>query len=114
MWICLNDGFLSVVADKGSKELLVRARRKADLANVIGSEADIQFTPSCDYAWRTYLSRKAFKQIMVDRIDGINYPNFKDSISPANNDLHDLYLDFWSEHAGYQDDDPKRPQTGLL
>ena len=108
MWICLNDGFLSVVADKDSNDLLVRARRKVDLANVC-SETEIQFTPNRDYAWRTYVNREAFKRIMMDRIDKINYPNFKDSISPASNDLHDLYLNFWSEHAEYQDDYPKRP-----
>jgi hypothetical protein len=37
---------------------------------------------------------------MMDRIDGINYPNFKNSVK--DDDLHNLYLAFWGDHHRYQ------------
>jgi hypothetical protein len=51
-------------------------------------------------------SREAFKQLMVDRIDGINYTNFKNSVK--NEDLHNLYLGFWQDHRRYQEMDRKQ------
>jgi hypothetical protein len=101
MWVCLNDGFLSVVTDKtDSSRLLVRARRKVDLVNVVGPNAKIEHTPANDYHWRTYIPREEFKQLMMDRIDGIDYTNFKQSVKSE--DLHDLYLGFWTDHRNYQ------------
>ena len=101
MWLCLNDSFLSVVTDKtDSSRLLVRARRQKDLVNAVGPDAKIENTLDHDYHWRTYISREDFKLLMMDRIDGIDYPNFKDSVK--DDDLHDLYLGFWTDHNLYQ------------
>jgi hypothetical protein len=78
MWLCLNDSFLSVVTDKtDSSRLLVRARRQKDLVNAVGPDAKIENTLDHDYHWRTYISREDFKLLMMDRIDGIDYPNFQ-------------------------------------
>ena len=42
MWICFNDGFVSVVADKNDFDrLLIRARRKQDLLNVCGNDVEV-------------------------------------------------------------------------
>ena len=36
MWLCFNDGFVSVVADKVDRDrLLVRARRRKDLVHAL-------------------------------------------------------------------------------
>lgn len=102
MWICFNDGFLSVVADKhDSTRLMVRARRKQDLLNAVGKEAEIVETPDRDYGWRTFIARKDFKAIVGGRIDKIDYTNFKNSVE--NYDLHEMHLDFWARHRRYQD-----------
>lgn len=50
MWLCFNDGFLSVVADKANPaRLMVRARRKVDLVNIFGHDVEIVETPDADY-----------------------------------------------------------------
>ena len=57
MWISLNDGFLSVVADQNDPlRLLIRARRQNDLADFVGTDVQLDYTPNADYAWRTFIS----------------------------------------------------------
>lgn len=61
MWLCFNDGFVSVVADKNNLDrLLVRARRKQDLLNVCGKDVEALKDAGTDYRWRTFVDRKAF------------------------------------------------------
>ncbi len=102
MWLCFNDGFLSVVADKNDPaKLLVRARRKQDLANVVGPNAEMTQTPSRDYRWRAFVSREDFKALVSKRIQDIEYTNFKNSVK--DHDLHKLYFEFWQLHHTYQE-----------
>ena len=101
MWFCMNDGFMSVVADKNDPaRLMVRARRKSDLLNIFGPDAEIVETPDADYRWRVFVGRAEFKALIDARIDGIQYTNFKNSVK--DHDLHELYSDFWQLHRGYQ------------
>jgi hypothetical protein len=44
-----------------------------------------------------------FKAVLGDRIEQIDYTNFKNSVK--GHDLHNMYLDFWSRHRRYQDQD---------
>ena len=109
MWLCFNDGLLSVVADqKDPTRLMVRARRKKDLVAVAGAGAEILETPKNDYRWRTFLSREAFTKLVAERIGRIDYPNFKNSV--PDRDLHDLYTEFWSLHHHYGRTDPAIPE----
>lgn len=102
MWICFNDGFVSVVADRNNPaRLLVRARRKQDLLNVCGKDVEVLKDAGTDYRWRTFVDRKAFSALVAARIDNIGYTNFKNSVK--DHDLHDMYMDFWSRHYRYQD-----------
>lgn len=104
MWICLNNGFVSVVADRDNSErLLVRARRKRDLENVLGKDSEIFEDPVADYRWRCFIGRSDFKKIVNQRIDAIDYPNFKNSVKDE--DLHHLYTEFWTLHYRYQQAD---------
>ena len=104
MWLCFNDGFLSAVADKNDPtRLKVRARRKKDLLNVFGQNVEIIKDAGSDYRWRTFVDRKAFAALVAARVEKINYPNFKNSV--GDHDLHDLYLDFWTKHNRYQQQD---------
>jgi hypothetical protein len=107
MWICFNDGFLSVVADKNNPaSLLIRARRKQDLLNVCGNDVEVLRDAGTDYRWRAFVDRKAFSALVAARIDKISYTNFKNSV--ADHDLHDMYMDFWSRHHRYQETDKDR------
>jgi len=101
MWLCFNDAFLSAVIDKNDPaRLMVRGRRKKDLINVFGDQAEIIENAGTDYRWRTFVDRKAFAELIAARIDNIDYSNFKNSV--GDHDLHDLYLNFWTLHHRYQ------------
>jgi hypothetical protein len=102
MWLCFQDGFLSVVADKSDPaRLMVRARRKKDLLNIFGDHIEIIENAGSDYRWRTFADRKTLAALVAARIEGIDYSNFKNSVEEQ--DLHDLYLDFWTLHRRYQE-----------
>jgi hypothetical protein len=102
MWLCLNDGFLSVVADRNDgSRLLVRARRLRDLINIVGNDVEVLENAGSDYRWRTFVDRKAFSTMMAARIEAIGYTNFKNSAK--DHELHDLYMEFWGVHKRYQD-----------
>ena len=110
MWLCFNDGFLSVVVDKNNPaRLMVRARRKKDLLNVFG-DVEIIENAGSDYRWRTFVERKAFAALVATRIEAIKYTNFKGSVD--DHDLHDLYMDFWSRHRRYQEKDVTKRSPG--
>lgn len=101
MWLCLNDGFVSVVQYKDdSTKLLVRSRKRRDLENVVGVNHKIKETPDRDYRFRAIIPKVVFQDLIMERIHEINYPNFKNSVRDDN--LHDLYADFWSLHYTYQ------------
>ncbi len=101
-----------MVADRDDPtRLLVRARRKIDLQNVVG-DADILETPNADYSYRTFIDREKFKQIVVAGIDAITYGNFKNSVPEEYADLHDMYADFWMMHRSYGDKDPATRDPG--
>jgi len=105
VWICLSDGFISVVMDKNNTDrLLVRARRRIDLENVVGSDAEIMETPERDYRWRSYVDRAALKAIVNARIDRMDYTNFENSVGDA--DLHGLYVEMWGLHNAYGQTNP--------
>jgi hypothetical protein len=107
MWLCFNDGFLSVVADKNNPaSLLVRARRKQDLLNVCGKDVEVLKDAGTDYRWRTFVDRKAFSALVAARIDKIDYTNFKNSVK--DHDLHGMYMDFWSRHYRYQEQEKEQ------
>ncbi len=102
MWLCMNDGFLSVVADENSPDrLMVRARRKQDLLNICGSDVEAIENAGSDYRWRAFVDRKAFSALMASRIDKIDYTNFKNSVKST--DLHEIYMRFWHLHYRYQE-----------
>lgn len=100
MWICFNDGFVSVVKDKlNINELVIRARRKDILETLLPGKEITTLTVS-DYKYRTYCSKEEFSKLLVDRVSDIEYTNFKDSTTDP--DLHDLYGDMWQLHYFYQ------------
>jgi hypothetical protein len=101
MWLCFNDGFVSVVNDKlNINELVVRSRRPEILEELF-PEKQIKILTVSDYKYRVYCSKAEMSKIIVDRIGMINYSNFKDSVDDE--ELHDLYSDMWSLHYRYQE-----------
>jgi hypothetical protein len=104
MWLCLNDGFISVTGDKyDPARLMIRARRKQILLDICGNDAEVIKNAGADYRWRTFIDRKVFSALVAARIDKINYTNFKNSVPDG--DLHRLYMEFWELHRQYQEKD---------
>lgn len=104
MWLCFNDGFLSVVSDQHDPtRLMVRARRKQVLLDVCGKDVEVVENAGSDYRWRAFVERKAFSALVASRIDKISYSNFKHSVRDG--DLHELYMRFWDLHRRYQEKD---------
>jgi len=105
MWVCLSDGFISVVKDKlNFNELVVRARRKEILQRLF-PDREITELWNADYMYRTYCSKEEFKNIMSESIDNIDYSNFKETVKDK--DLHELYCRFWALHFYYQNYQPR-------
>ena len=106
MWLCFNDGFLSVVSDRhDASRLMVRARRREALTNVVGDHVEVIENAGSDYRWRAFIDRNALATLVASRIEKIGYSNFKNSVRDS--DLHDLYMNFWDLHRRYQEDDPR-------
>lgn len=110
MWLCNNNGFVSVVADtNNSTRLMVRARRKQDLLNVCGDSVQVIENAGSDYRWRAFIDRKAFAALVAERVEKIDYANFKNSVKA--HDLHELYMRFWNLHHRYQERDKSSPNV---
>ena len=100
MWICLNDGFYSVVEDRDDHGYVwVRARNPRHLTNLI-PDIEVQHTPNGDYYWRSRILKAELADVMAGRITGIHYDNFKSSVEDKH--LKRLYTHFWLEHSDYQ------------
>lgn len=102
MWVCLNDGFVSIVKKGGTDDdLLVRSRRKQDLVAFLdGRSYPIATGIGTDYKYRTLLPKRVVQEILVDRVQNIDYDNFKSSVK--DDSLHNLYTRFWNLHYMYQ------------
>ena len=101
MWVCTNQSFVSIVADKDHPDmLLVRARKREHLKTLF-PKAKITMTTGTDYRYRTWASRGAVASLIATQIANIDYSNFKGSVGDF--ELHNLYLRFWFLHREYQD-----------
>jgi hypothetical protein len=101
MWLCLRDGFLSIVhkAPCGPNELLIRARRKGDIEKIFPG-AKVRKSTTSDYLYRAVVPKPVVMAAIADQVSGIDYANFKDSVQ--DNDLHDAYLQVWRTMADLQ------------
>jgi hypothetical protein len=91
---------VSVVEDKLKiSELVVRARNKTILEKIFPENEILELDIS-DYKYRTYCTKNEWSKIVVDRINNIDYTNFKASV--VDKDLHDMYNNFWYIHYKYQ------------
>tara|TARA_R110002074_G_C12009649_1_gene615240 strand:- start:117 stop:440 length:324 start_codon:yes stop_codon:yes gene_type:complete len=98
MWICDNEGFLSIVKNRNDDEtLLVRARARKHLYNIF-PDCELFTDADADYPFRTYIKRVDVVETIARRLTGINYDNFKDSVD--DDVLHNAYSDVWREMWG--------------
>ncbi len=107
MWVFLNDAFVSVVALPGQrKKLLVRGRKKGDVARALGRpKLKESHTPKADYHWRAEVPRGWVIKALTARVNAITYTNFKDSV--RDDTRHDAYSGVWWEMYDWQNGRPK-------
>lgn len=104
MWICMNDAFLSAVQDRdASDRLIVRARAREHIVRTFGEEPEE--TPDADYRWRISILKRDFAEVVADRVENIDYPNFKNSVKDRR--LHAMYDTWWYDHRAYQEAERK-------
>jgi hypothetical protein len=100
MWVCFNDGFVSAVEHRQDPSMLmVRARREEILQSLFPG-VEIVLGGSTDYQYRVVVTKEAFAAVLSDRVSEISYSNFKNSVEDE--ELHDLYRQFWELHFAYQ------------
>ena len=89
----MNDSFLSIVEDMDNRDnLLVRARIQGDIERVFPG-AKVTHTPDHDYYYRASLPRKEVAEVIAGRIEGIGYPNFKNTVKDPGR--HSAYFEVW-------------------
>jgi hypothetical protein len=109
MWIMFSDCFLSIVSkDCQADELVVRARRPGDIEQVFPG-AKVKRDTKADYLFRVVIPRMEIALRIAERIDDINYPNFKDSVT--DDALHRAYMATWFAMAELQ---PLPPYSGTM
>jgi hypothetical protein len=104
MWIFALEGFVSVVALKGSADrLVVRGRVKIDIqtwhkwAGSLSRGGKVKHTPKADYPWRFVTTRKAFAGAIERMVtEGLQYGNFKGVVGHDDPERADAYMDVWS------------------
>ena len=93
MWLFLSDGFLSIVADRDSKDkLLVRSRVAGHIEAVSPSAVVFQDAGS-DYQYRALINRKTVSLAVAKQLEGIVYDNFKDSVREPR--YHSACMNVW-------------------
>jgi hypothetical protein len=101
MWIFLNNAFVSIV-DKGDptgKTLLVRSRRRVDLARAFPA-ADIVAGTGTDYRYRARIDRAEVAARFAQAVQDIRYGNFKSGVKES--DRHDTYMEVWDAMYRFQ------------
>mgnify|MGYP003661265367 CR=1 FL=1 len=96
MWIVMNNSFVSVVQDRNFKDgVVVRARFPGDLDALFPEfKNNIIESANSDYRFRLFLNKTRVKDRISEKIMGINYDNFKNSVKE--NWRHDAYLKVWN------------------
>lgn len=105
MWIGLNDGWLSIVANRNDDEtLLVRARSESHIMSAF-PDCDMFVLENADYPYRAYIERRLVANEISKRLMEIDYDNFKASVQDLK--LKDMYTNVWHEcYATYRDERP--------
>lgn len=93
MWVFTNKGFISAVAHRTKRgHLMVRARR-LDHLQAIFPGIEVHQTNNADYKYRVTIHRDLLAAVMNKEIDGMQYDNFKNSIS--DHSYHDACSQVW-------------------
>ena len=111
MWLYTKIGMFSVVKERGTDRIAIRARRRSHLLELKESIPHklrrlievIGPHETRDYKWRIAVPRWAWEEIALYLARGVNYENFKDTCE-GDRDYHDKMLTpTWALARRYQD-----------
>lgn len=107
MWIHSRYGHYSVVAHRDDPEtLIVRARSHRELVDLLNLHPDVVDvgdllvvpTPENDYAYRAFVTRRTFADLLLALGEDVTYPSFKDAARERLGDGYYSYLtQVWSD-----------------
>ena len=102
MWIFTKDGFLSIVQHRDdSGTLLVRSRTLEPL-ETFWPELEVKEIPWADYRYRLLAPRMQVSEVVMNLLDGLDYPNFK-SACTDDDDYQIALASVWRTMYGYQE-----------
>jgi hypothetical protein len=83
MWLFTETGFVSAVRKPWAKDLMtVRAREKESLRELAEMSGEkITTSKDSDYPHRIVVADKVFKIWLIDKIDTLDYDNFKNRVA---------------------------------
>ncbi|MGL4938328.1 hypothetical protein [Shewanella sp.] len=105
MWIFTKTGFVSCVKclDDQNK-ILVRGRQAEDVLAFVGKYSNEYFSILVgDYTHRAVLTLAQFNEQLAEAVNGIDYPNFKDSIPQDRRSYHNACMSVWQVMHDYQE-----------
>jgi hypothetical protein len=94
MWVMLNDSFLSIVAHRSKRSMLVIRARRAEDISLVFPQARLIEGGGIDYEFRALVKRSVVQRAMAREVERIDYHNFKDSVRDVRR--HDVYLTVWA------------------
>jgi hypothetical protein len=99
MWLFLPFGFFSVVVNgRNYKQLMVRARNRADLERLLSRyprKAEILHTPNADYPYRIVVPRGSFARFMAKEVETMQTDNFKSAAMKLGGFSWELLHSIW-------------------
>ncbi len=94
MWICLPNGFFSVVQNNlDGKKLMVRSRIREHITHYF-PDYEIFENVGTDYQYRIFIERKDFSRWIANESEHIQYTNFKNAVKDYT--LHNFYSEIWN------------------
>jgi hypothetical protein len=113
MWVFSKEGFFSIVKkDCEADQLLVRARIRGDLENILRPIVKAGYgpftvveVPHADYRYRVVLPAWMVGDYLGAAVDAIDYDNFKNSL-PTNENRRErsaAYMEVWAAMRHWQE-----------
>lgn len=101
VWLCTPKGYLQVAQAEDPEILIVSARLRSCLRRALGDllrakKQKIYHVPSRDFAYRCFVPRRDFAELMAKMVQEINYTNLRLAVPrDASKDLSELYERVW-------------------
>jgi hypothetical protein len=77
MWVFTKHGFVSIVQHHDDPGIMLVRSRTIRPLETMWPDYEVQEIKWADYRYRIFVPREEVSSVIVDSIEGIEYPNFK-------------------------------------